>query len=86
MKAEITMSQLWWNPSVMEFFMRNQAQDTLEELINKYVDEDKECILDKIEDYAEASGYDLDDLEVMFYNDTVEEIIEELGLPTYEDE
>ena len=50
MKAEITMSQLWFNPSILGFFFTTQASETLSNLLDRC--EDSELALDQIEDYA----------------------------------
>lgn len=70
MKAEITMRQLWWNPSVMGFFFRKQAQDTLEELMGK-VEESTPEVLGAIENYTD----ELDEVEEILYNEPMSVII-----------
>lgn len=72
------MSQLWFNHSLLNFFFRSQAESTLNELMDRTIE--GQGALDKIEDYAEESGCNLDDIEEMFYNDTVEELAEEFGI------
>ena len=79
MNAEITMSQLWWNPSVMNFFFRDQAKNELEGLMD-VVEESVAEVLDAIEDYSD----DLDEIEEIFYNESTEDIIEMLGLTPIE--
>lgn len=81
MTAEITMSQLWWNPYVMGFFFRNQAQDTLEELMDNVAESTPE-VLDAIENYTD----DLDEVEEILYNEPMSVIIETFGLTPIEDE
>ena len=74
MTAEITMSQLHWNPSVMGFFFRRQAIKSYEEFISHY---DTQDVIDAIGN----NFCDLDEVEEMFYDDSMEEIAERLGLP-----
>ena len=80
MKAEISMSQLWANPSVRNFFFRAQAENTLQELIES-VEEDIDVIFDTIEDMYD----DVDDMEEFPYNEALEDIISELGLTPIEE-
>ena len=75
MKAEITLSNCYYNKSLMNFFFRSQAVQTLEELLNE-VEEDIKQISNNVEDYTN----DLDELEELLYNESVEDIIEILCL------
>lgn len=75
MKADITIKQLYYNSSIMNFFFRTQAENTFNELLEKCTESNDE-IFNAIENYSD----DLDDVEEMFYNDSVEEIANELGL------
>lgn len=81
------MSQLWWNGPLMNFFFRDQAKRTLEELMTR-ASEPGSYVLDDIEDYAnEQMDGDLDTLEEMFYEESVEDIAVVIGIElTEEDE
>jgi len=81
MKAELTIKQLYYNSSIMNFFFRTQAENTFNELIEKCTESNDE-IFNAIENYSD----DLDDVEEMFYNDSIEEISEALGLTIEEEE
>ena len=81
MKAELTIKQLYYNASVMNFFFRNQSENTFNELIEKCPESNDE-IFNAIENYSD----DLDEVEEMFYNDSIEEIAEALGLTISEEE
>ena len=81
MKAEITISNLYYNNGLMSFFFRTQSKNTFEELIDK-VSEDKKTVFDAIEAYSD----DLDEIEEMFYNDSVDELRETFCLTLEEDE
>ena len=81
MKAELTISQLHHNGSIMNFFFRTQSENTFNELIEKCT-EPYEEIFNAIENYSD----DLDDIEEMFYNDSIEEIANEIGLTIEEEE
>ena len=81
MKAELTIKQLYYNASVMNFFFRTQSENTFNELIEKCTESNDE-IFNAIENYSD----DLDEVEEMFYNDSIEEIAEALGLAISEEE
>ena len=84
MKAEITFRQVWYNPSILDFFFRSQAERTLEGLISKVASTTD--ALEKIEDYANDNDLDLDAIEEMFYEDSVEELAEEFGIEIEDEE
>ena len=81
MKAELTIKQLYYNASLMNFFFRNQAENTLNELIEK-CEESNDEIFNAIENYSD----DLDEIEEMMYNDSISEIAEALNLTLIEEE
>ena len=81
MKAELTIEQLYYNASIMNFFFRTQAENTFNELLEK-CDESNDAIFEAIENYSD----DLDIIEEMLYNDDIEEIATELGLTITEEE
>ena len=72
MKADITFSQLYWNPSLLNFFFRTQSENTMNELLDRA--KDRQSAIETI-DY-ETDDDDLDDIEEMFYEDSVEELAE----------
>lgn len=75
MKAEITLNQLWMNPSVRGFFFRNQSEKTFNNLINSVV-ESLDEVFNQMEEYTES----LDDLEELLYNEDIDELIDLFGL------
>lgn len=81
MNAELTIKQLYYNASIMNFFFRTQSENTFNELIEKCTESNDE-IFNAIENY---SNY-LDEVEELFYNDSIEEIAEALGLTIEEEE
>ena len=81
MNAELTIKQLYYNASIMNFFFRTQAENTFNELMEK-CEESNDEIFNAIENYSD----DLDTIEEMFYNDDIDEIATELGLTIEEEE
>ena len=77
MKAEIDFKTLYNSEVLLDFFFRNQAKDTLEELM-KASDNSQEEILNAIGNQTEE--WSIDDVEELFYSETVPEIIEDLHL------
>lgn len=83
MKAEITFSQLYWNNSLMDFFFRQQSKNTLDELM-KRVDSPMQAI-ELIDSYVDANDIDADELDEIFYNDSIEDISEMFGIELNEE-
>lgn len=81
MKANISINQLYYNASIMNFFFRTQSENTFNELLEN-VEESNSEIFEAIENYSD----DLDEIEEMFYNDSIEEIAQNLGLTLIETE
>jgi len=75
MKAEISFSQLWANPSVRKFFFRTQSEDTLQELADRSADWE-----DAIERIDGSIYEDLDEVEELFYEESVEWLADEFGI------
>ena len=84
MKAEITFNQLFWNESLMNFFLREQSRRNLDELFNK-----ASCsgmhLEGIISDYVEENDIDADGLDELLYDYSVEELAEEFGIELIED-
>lgn len=85
MKAEITTQQLYWNRSLLDFFFREQASRTLEELF-KRASCDSLQVSDIIDDYVYMNDIDVDTFEEMCYDMSVEELAEEIGIELDKDE
>lgn len=83
MKAEITFGQLYWNNSLMDFFFRQQSKNTLDELM-KRVDSPMQAI-ELIDSYVDANDIDADELDEIFYNDSIEDIAEKFGIKLNEE-
>lgn len=81
MKADVTISQVYWNRGLMNFFFRNQAEATLNDLIART--DNPQGVLDQIDEFCETNDISLDDLEEMFYDSGTSDIIEEFSLESY---
>ena len=82
MKAEVTLSNLYWNKNLANFFFRDQAYRTFEELIQYIVNSDdiyggtQDQKIDSLEfDVYQYYSGDLDNFEEDCYNLSVEEIL-----------
>ena len=83
MKAEITFGQLYHNNSLMDFFFRQQSKNTLDELM-KRVDSPMQAI-ELIDSYVDDNDIDADELDEIFYNDSIEDISEMFGIELNEE-
>ena len=83
MKAEVTISNIYWNKGLSNFFFRDQAYETLEELINRSTMSGPDT-LDALDDATE--DMDIDDVEEMFSSESVEYCAEEFGIELEEEE
>ena len=81
MKVNLTISQLYYNVSILNFFFRTQAQNDFNKLFES-VNESEQTVFEAIENYSD----DLDEIEELFYNDSIEEICEQLRLTLIEED
>lgn len=81
MNAQLSISDLYYNKSLLNFFFRAQSENEFNNLFDS-VEEDTEEVFNAIDSYSD----DLDCIEEMFYNDSIEEIISNLGLTAIEEE
>lgn len=77
MKADVTLSNLYWNKGVASFFFREQAYKELERLVDMVGHGDAE--MTELEDRIESVYENLDDFEEDCYNASVEELMDILG-------
>lgn len=77
MKANVTISNIWWNEGLCDFFFRGQSYKTLELLMTLSAMDGQETlrILDKA-----TEDMDLYDVEEMFYAESVEYCANEFGI------
>lgn len=88
MKKEITFSNLYWNDGLRRFCFRAQAEDTFNEVTQNIVDgPETERMMGE---FLESMFDDVDDLEEYFYNEGIQDIIDEFceyhGIEADEDE
>ena len=74
MRTNITFEQLYWNDSLMRFLMRQQARNTLEELLDRA--KDRFDAVKQLGSYLDDDHCSLDIFEEMLYNEEVETIAE----------
>ena len=78
MTANISISQIYWNKhSLGSFFFRDQAYETLEELVERS-SESGSIAIDILDD--QTDDMDIDEVEEMFYSDSIEELADRFGL------
>jgi hypothetical protein len=83
MKAEVTISNIYWNKGLSNFFFRDQAYETLEELVTRSTMRG----IDTLDALDEATDdMDIDDVEETFYSESVEYCAEEFGIELEEEE
>jgi len=83
MKAEVTISNIYWNVSLSNFFFREQAYKTLDLLMELSAMGSQET-LSALDEATEDMG--LDDVEEMFYSYSAEDMAREFGIELKEEE
>lgn len=83
MKAEVTISNIYWNNSLSDFFFREQAYNTLEELIKRSTMSEPDT-LEALDNATE--DMDIDDVEETFYSESVEHCANEFDIELEEEE
>lgn len=77
MKAEVTISNIYWNKNLKDFFFRDQAYATLEDLVGRS-SMCGQATLDALDEVTE--DMDIDDVEETFYSYGTEDCAEEFGI------
>lgn len=85
MRIEISFEALYISQRLYYYFFREQSRDTLEDLIY-FSKVDMRSVFGAIDSYAEQNNYDIDDIEEMFYNESVEDIAKEIDIELEEEE
>lgn len=73
MVAVVTINDIYWNKNLSDFFFREQAFNTLEDLVKRSTMETKE-VLSMLDDLTD--GMNMDEIEEDFYSYSVEDIAE----------
>lgn len=76
MTAEITLSNLYWNDGLRRFFFRSQSEETFNEVTQAIINspESEQIVSDFFNDMFES----VDDMEEYFYEQDVENILDEM--------
>ena len=82
MKANLSMSQVWWNKSLLSYFFREQSVETMQDLLNR-AKNDWDSVLRSIDEQTEDE--ELDEIEESFYEESVEELAERFYIELEED-
>lgn len=77
------MSQIWFNKSLSDFFFRDQAYKTLEELVERSSMSEQDT-LGALDNATE--DMDIDDVEETFYSESVEYCANEFDIELEEEE
>lgn len=86
MMASITLEQLWSNPTILNFFFRKQARETLEELANRIGARKSEHEFAVFSEAVETIyDGDLDAFEEDCYGESVEDLMVKLGYEDWDD-
>lgn len=86
---EITLSNIWWNGGLRGFLFRDQATETLEELVSAVGGDRDPNLFSELEDRIEQNYSDVEDFEEDCYSESVEYLLENLGYDVedeYDDE
>lgn len=83
MKAEVTISNIYWNKGLKDFFFRQQAYKTLEKLVERSIPSGDDT-LQELDDATEDMN--IDAVEEMFYSESVEYCADEFGIELKEEE
>ena len=76
MTANVSLQQIYFNPTILDFFFRKQARNTFEELINRAGN--SPTAFQELEDAIEGYYMSLEDFEEDCYNLSAEEILDSL--------
>ena len=83
MKAEVTISNIYWNKGLSNFFFRDQAYNTLEELVKRSTMSGQDT-LDALDNATEDMN--INDVEETFYSESVEYCAEEFEIELEDEE
>lgn len=76
---EVTLSNIWWNGGLRGFLFRDQATETLEELVSAVGGDGDPNLFSELEDRIEQNYADVEDFEEDCYSESVEYLLKNLG-------
>ena len=76
---EVTLSNIWWNSGLRGFLFRDQAVETLEELVRAVGGDRDPNLFSDLKDRVERNYTDVEDFEEDCYSESVEYLLENLG-------
>ena len=86
---KVTLSNIWRNGGLGGFLFRDQAMETLEELVSAVGGDRDTNLFSELEDRIEQNYSDVEDFEEDCYSESVEYLLENLGYDVedeYDDE
>ena len=83
MKATITLQQLWFNATLLDFFFCKQARETFEEMVRIARGDKSQSRFMELENAIEGYYLDLDEFEEDCYNLSAQEILDQLEIETW---
>ena len=83
---EVTLSNIWWNGGLRGFLFRDQATETLEELVSAVGGDRDPNAFSELEDRVEQTYNDVEDFEKDCYSEDVSYLLENLGYEVENDE
>ena len=84
--SDITLSNIWWNGGIRGFFFRDQAVDTLEELVDAVGGRANPDAFAELESRIESEYNSVEDFEEDCYSSSVEDLLENLGYEVEDEE
>lgn len=78
MKTNVTLSQMYFNYRILDFFFRKQARRTFEEIIKRAGD--TQAKFDELTDAIEGYYDSIDEFEEDCYNMTATEVLDNLEI------
>ena len=76
---KVTLSNIWRNGELRGFLFRDQATETLEELVSAVGGDRDPNLFSELEDRIEQNYDDVEDFEEDCYSEYVEYLLENLG-------
>lgn len=83
MKANLTITNIYWNKGLSNFFFRDQALKTLDEFVHK-AKVGAEDALDELDEITE--DMDIDEVEECFYSMSLSELEDEFCIELEEED